>query len=209
MAAIAKPEETNVVVLGSWNPGILQPRWLAAEVFHGDAANTPVQVEFSLTAGQPPRFVMEGIKFVPAFDKLLLIPQGLEDGQLADCEAKLRIILTALPHTPVTAFGINFEFLDEEPSKALVGLFAERESLAETANLAFETQSTASVRAMEMNGYILNFTRTLSSKNTVAYKFNFHYKVADTVAAAAQLNGAMTANLITARRIVAVYDALN
>lgn len=209
MAAEAKPDGTSVVIVGFWNPAIIQPPWLAAHVFGGNTEQIPVQTELSLVAGQPPRFVMQGLRIAPAYDKLTIMPPGLEDAQLADCENRIRAILTALPHTPVSAFGVNFLFADDEPSTALLDLFADPESLAEATNLEFETQSTSFARAISMNGYVLNLTRSLSSTNSVMYKFNFHYQVTDATAASALFNGAIAANLATARQIVAAYDAMN
>jgi hypothetical protein len=207
MVAEAKADGSSVVIVGYWNPAILQPPWLARNVFGGNADQAPVQTEVSLVAGQPPRYMMHGIRIAPAYDKLTVVPPGLEDAQLANCEEKIRAILGALPHTPVTAFGINFIFQDDEPSAAVLDLFADRELLAEATDLAFDTRATSFARAMAMNGYLLNFTRTLSSNNSVVYKFNFHYQVTDAAAAVALFNGAMIANLIIARRIAAAYDA--
>jgi hypothetical protein len=207
MAAEAKVDETNVVLVGFWNPAILTPAWLAKHVFALEV-DVPVEMELSPVAGQPPRFKMQGLRFSPAYNRLTVVPEGLEGEQLTTCETRLRVLLNALPHTPISAFGINYAFEDAAPSEALLDLFSDQEGLAERTGLAFESQSTGVQRAMAMNGYVLNFTRSLSAPNTVKYKFNFHYSVTDAESAAALLNDAMTGNLQVARQIVLAYDNL-
>ncbi len=207
MAAEAKPDATSVVLPGFWNPAILQPPWLAKVVYETDA-NMPVAHELSFLAGQPPRFTVEGIKWAPEYTKLTVNPAGIEEAQLHACEQRIRAALTALPHTPIRALGINFQFQDTEPTPGNLALFPGNEGLGETANLEFETTATAVVRAMAMEEYVLNFTRSLEPNNLVVYKFNFHYTITDAAAAADVLDGAMVGNLATARQIIAVYDAL-
>jgi len=208
MAAEAKPDGSSVVILGAWNPAILQPVWLVSHVFGGNPAQTPIETEISMVANQPPRFTIHGIRFVPGYDKLQVAPGGLDAQSLAACEEKIRAVLLALPHTPISAVGINFLFTDDEPSDGLLALFTEQEALAEVTNLQFETRSTGFMRAMAMNGYVLNLTRSLASNNQVSYKFNYHYPVTDAAAAANLFNGGMAANFATAQVIVDAYNAM-
>ncbi|MEO8019719.1 MAG: hypothetical protein ABI769_18060 [Pseudomonadota bacterium] len=207
MAAEAKLDATNVVVLGAWNPAILQPQWVAKQVF-GIEGDLAVQWEVSFVANAPPRFTLGDVRFMPAYDRLTLVPQGLDAAQLATCENALRTILTSLPHTPISAFGINYSFEDATPSTGLQALFLDTEGLAEAANLNFEPRAMAVQRAMAIPPYVLNFTRSLDNNGVAGYKFNFHYDVTDTAAAAELLNGALAGTLATARQILAVYDAL-
>jgi hypothetical protein len=208
MPAAPKTDETTVVLVGRWNPAILTPPWLAQHVFGENAEQIPVEMELSSVAGQPPRFTMLGLRIMPAFDRLILSPHGLEDEQVAVCETRIRALLNTLPHTPISACGINFTFVDPEPVEPLLELFTDEEGLAERTGLEFETRSTSRARAIAMNGYVLNFTRSLSAENVVTYKFNFHYAVTNAAAAEELFNGGIQANLNVAHQIVAAYDSL-
>jgi hypothetical protein len=209
MPSELKPEESSINIAGNWNPAILQPSWIARHVFgRQEGENFDITTELSLMPGQPPRFTIDGLKIAPNYNRLVISPAGVEAAQFAMCEEKARAILAALPHTPVSAFGINFQFEDANPSPGVLDLFGDQESLAEEVNFDFEPLSTSVARALKLEKCVLNFTRKLTDSSQVNYKFNFHYTVAGAAAATELLTGAMAANLGIAREIVGIYDAM-
>lgn len=205
MAAEPKTDSANIVLAGFWNPSILLPDWIAKNVF-GTQEPEPVEMQLSPVLNQPPRYRLRDMTFVPAYDRLMIFPHSLEQQRLEDCESRAICILDLLPHTPIRAVGINFEFVDEHPTAELLTLFSDIDNLAEGSGLNFETTVTSLTRTLVLNGAQLKFTRELGGQGAVTYRFNFHYPVTDAAAARGVFNHSFVQNLATARAVMAVYD---
>jgi hypothetical protein len=176
---------TTFVLTGIWNPAILQPAWLLRHAFAAPVGqDMPVEVEVAAGLGIPPRFTMGGVTFVPSRDRLVVQPAAPYTIVKLDLiERLLQRILRALPHTPVNAFGHNFEFRDTEPQPGHIEVFEAAQDLA-ALDFQFETRRTALTSAIEFNGRLLNLNRTLRN-GELEVKFNFHYRVESSEAAAA------------------------
>lgn len=81
-------------------------------------------------------------------------------------------ILTLLPHVPITATGLNFSFIETEPSKKLLGAFA----CSDTTNIAdagWVVENTAISRKLSSEGQVCNFVLSRGTEG-VTMTYNFH-----------------------------------
>lgn len=91
-------------------------------------------------------------------------------------------ILTDLPHTPVTGVGINFSFIDTQPSAGLLARF----NLADNGALAEQEWivSTSTLhRELKKAGAILNLSMNLDNAGRVKFDLNYHTTPANAQAA--------------------------
>lgn len=109
-----KHENNVLVIVGGWNAYILlNSDWLKKYLF-------PKQEEFGIEVpltpvALPPRISTDQMRISIAGQRLCFAPLNAELSQLDDIEKTASLVADFLPHTPVTALGINFRFeLDEE-----------------------------------------------------------------------------------------------
>jgi|GEM_PF-2103481 len=178
-------EPTSLVLLGIWNPAILNPGWLAQHV-HELGAGEGVQIQaeqFLLMPGQSPRFTLSGIKYSPSRNRLIIQPTAITEENFALAQRAAFRILNLLPHTPVAAVGQNFEFVEEHPGAEQLTIFAAGNDLSERCEFEFETLSTQLTSSIRVGDHILNLTRS-NEGGTMGVKFNFHYDVSSAAMAA-------------------------
>lgn len=202
----ASPDTTSLVLLGAWNPGILQPNWLARHAFNRPTGeDIQVTVAFSMTPGLPPRFTMEGLTFTPSLDRLVITSTTLNLNALNTMEEKAISILETLPHTPVSAFGENFELIDEHPTPALLNIFELNDALADHINTNYDLVTTDVRTSLRVNNCTLNLARQFST-GVVKFKFNFHYDTTSASDAAEKLHGSYSQNLEFISNFLATYN---
>lgn len=208
MADLMKPP--SIVVLGSWNPAILQPRWLVRNAF-GRAIGEEIQVEMQLPTvpGAPPRFKILGLTLVPAADRVTVYADDASKDSLEKAEECVRNILQSLPHTPVQAFGQNLELVEQDPSDGVLAVFEYKddiiEKLDDPAATIVRTRRAATVR-LANHEYFLNIDRELDEKADVTLKFNFHYPVESAEQAADLVVGTFRKNIAFARELLQRYE---
>jgi hypothetical protein len=112
----------TVVLAGAWNPAIFQPGWIARHVF-----GVPAGAEIKVTAvqmliGQQQKLVtyIRDVGFAVSSNRLeIFAVEGSESAFKAAEETTARIV-ELLPHTPISAYGINFHFIEEHPLPGLL-----------------------------------------------------------------------------------------
>jgi hypothetical protein len=199
----------GTVIVGRWNPAILQPAWLSKHVFGVEKpGELQFVTEFSIETFGPPRFSANGLQFVSTFERLSISPNSIEPEKLKATEDAARKILDALQHTPVQAVGVNFEFYDDAPSRGFLRLFDDLDHLAENTGIDLRTQATALTYSMSLKDCILNLTREFAVSGRVSIKFNFHYVVNSAREASSRLLGAGEAHWVTVQKILAAYTEI-
>ncbi len=187
-------EATNLVIIGAWNPAILQPSWLGRHVFGiPEGQPLPVKMAFTPIPGAPPKWTIEGITFVPSHDRLFLSPVDLNQDTLSAVETKAIAILNLLHHTPVGAFGQNFHFVDEQPAPELVQIFALNDDAGDRIEPANVLVSTSITTSYAIGNCVLNLTRSFSN-GRLDIKFNFHYDTSSAADAVAKLANTFSVN---------------
>ena len=200
--------ETSLVILGNWNPAILQPDWLVRHGFDTEA-ELAVQLEFSPIAGIPPRFTIEGLRILATNDHVLLNPEQTTVHFLELTENVGRSMLHRLSHTPIRAFGQNFQFSEENVSQDFARLFDISDNLAEQLNFPIDVRDTTLISSYGIGETTLNFTRKLLADGTARLNFNFHYDVTSASNARELLEGSFVQNFEKTNQIVDIYSALN
>jgi hypothetical protein len=168
---------TSLVIVGIWNPAILSPPWLVRYAFDVPVGqDLPVQIELGGPVIIGPRFLMNGVLIAPSRTNLVLQPVAPFTVDKLHLIERLAIrILTNLSHTPISAFGYNFEFLETAPAAAHLELFTHVQDLAGL-DFAFDTQETRVVSTISFAERVLNLNRS-HSNGQMSLAFNFHYTV--------------------------------
>lgn len=122
------PEQSNLIIIGAWNPAIIQPNWILQE-FSDIIAEKEVGVQ--IVAGAISSFRMEFSNFFldPNGGRLVFIPKNFENNTL-EIISKLALgIRDKLKYTPITAADCNFAFNLEQGETFALDDIAEEEQI--------------------------------------------------------------------------------
>ena len=86
--------------------------------------------------------------------------------------------LDLLPHTPVTAFGINVDFLVEEPEFEIMEIFDFKDD-AKLSEAGISIDNPLVTRQLSIDKEICNLT-IRKNKAQATFQFNFHHDAEDT-----------------------------
>ncbi len=202
-APTMKPVLQNwtLVLAGGWNVSIFQPQWVAKHVFQQD----DIVVEVAMATGPPGLvFLSNHVSLAARSDRLVFGCKNTTDETLAALEVAALRVLELLPHTPLTAFGINFGFVEENPSNELVRLF-ETADLTQISDFGCEIAKTTISRQLRIEDKILNLSQTLEAGQVHIF-FNFHFEVPDAGAARAKLvNVVIPCRDLTSRLLTEIH----
>ncbi len=159
----------SLVVVGHWNTAILSPDWLAKEVFRQEE----VRIMYPVLGGGRPIFEAANIRVIASRERLEFRPTKDDPELLNRIETGARNVLNILPHTPVSAFGENFQYLVEDVPKELREVL----SLADTDKIGKHgaVSEVSLSRSIKLQGRHLNLTITESDKWRM--DLNYHYSV--------------------------------
>lgn len=112
MTSPSSTDPYNIFIAGLWNPAIFSPAW-AKEYLAEDETG---DVVFAIPAGQfsanfPPRLTIDGVNLYPSAQGLSMGCVDYNDASIDMCSKKLTKLSGLLPHTPVSAIGVNFRFM--------------------------------------------------------------------------------------------------
>lgn len=172
--------ECTIVVIGSWNLAILNPEWLAVNIFR----ETEVDVEFLIGGARPQiRVAKGGVSITPSERRVVFAAATAEDGELGRMSALAASMLKALPVTPISSFGVNFGFREDAPPPRLLEVFqlADRDKIADAELTPVEWNIT---RAFDVQNARLNMRLRYNGGDDVKLHFNYHNNVANTASAA-------------------------
>ena len=98
---------------------------------------------------------------------------------MKDAEQKVKDILTSLPHTPISAIGVNFGFIEEKGEASLLKLFNYQDDPDIPASDNYEILRRQLTRQLRREGKILNLTLSFDGSR-VEFGANFHHPVDST-----------------------------
>lgn len=101
-------DQCNLIIIGAWNPAIIQPVWLRQEF----PTLIPDKFGVQVVTGVQSSFRIEFEDFIidPNGGRLVFIPKRMEENIMKDIAALCNGIQDKLRHTPIAAAGCNFVF---------------------------------------------------------------------------------------------------
>lgn len=163
---------SSIVLLGNWNPFILNPNWVGKYIFK----ETKIEAEVLVGPNLAFRFSALGATIVPTQDKVTIIAEASDKRSLEKIEELGQALLTELPYTPINAVGINHAFVENAPSEDVLRLFLHPDESNFPDGMPVE--SIELLRRLTGNGYKVNFRVSMDQGNQeVHFHFNFHYPI--------------------------------
>ena len=169
---------TPLVILGGWNRHIFTQDWVKRYLF-------PEDQEFEIDMLVPQDFNAKFIYTrISSNDIKILLSENILKFNLVEIKyenfdriEELALQLADyLPHTPVTAYGVNFIFTENKISKDLINLVRP----SDLENIKHFT-SEKYIRGFVLNDLKFNTTLILSD-DKVTFELNFHFNISDLVA---------------------------
>ena len=199
-------EQLSLILVGGWNPSILQPNWLAKEIFQiAEGEDVPATVGFPLSFGGPPKVSMQGVTFIPASDNLSILPGQPAVQSFQAAENFATNLLRTLPHTPITAFGENYVYVEDHPNRELLNIFSLDDDIETRIGGEGIDYSQLSIsKSINLNGCLLNLKRSFVD-DVVTFSFNFHYEVSSAAEAREKLPGTLMNNYTLCQTVMGSY----
>lgn len=184
--------EFSIVLVGRWNPFIFNPEWIRTHLCEEqcevvvaipvDNPDAPKQISFS------------GIKLFPSANKLDVRPEITNVEELARCSEITNKVIQLLPHTPISAVGINFAFLEKNEPELVTNKVVFHDAASIDAD-EYQLQETLIRRTYEFNdnkklNLLLSFDGGAGKIN-----FNFHHDIENAPMGQSVLQGANIQNL--------------
>ena len=163
-----QPDHTSVVVLGAWNPAIVQPTWLLQHAIVKKPPAAPALQIQPLTRAF--RFELAGLEWNISDSRLQLVSRQ----KMRNCGTYAGKVLAILKHTPIQAVGTNFTFFGDEaewPNKAIVPTPLPV-AMAEGKPLSFALTTWQGAADLGKDT-LLNIT-VAKNESTIVVSFNFH-----------------------------------
>lgn len=183
MALKPKTEGWTLVVVGAWNTRIFTPEWVGRALFESGELTT----EVGFTPGQSIlRYTHEGVIVIPRDERVIVGVKETGAEPLRRAEDVVLRLLTMLPHTPVTAFGVNLSFREARPKPDLTEIFR----ATDHGRLAskYEVGRIELVRTLQVEGGALNLKHAFDD-GRVEIDFNFHHPATTAAQVAERLRG--------------------
>lgn len=174
---LSKPFNALVIV-GGWNSHIFTPDWIKRFLFPKEEEKFKIEMLVSRgfnTQFVHPRIWSKEVEILLQENRLNFSPVENKIENFNRIQELALQLADYLPHTPVTAYGINFLFTEEQVEEELVNLIHSRD-IKEIGKLGASLTSEQYTRSLVLNGRNLNFTIGLEEAS-VTFDFNFDFKI--------------------------------
>lgn len=174
---------STLVIIGGWNRHIFTEDWIRRYIFPGE--HDEFKIEMFVTSefnGQyvNPRILSKQIVIFLHESKLNFGVVEIND----ECFYKIQEIATQLadflPHTPVTAYGVNFLFSIDNFDEDLIYKISLNDLVDNAQELGTITHQQIT-RQFKGNRRTLNFNIKIKEKQ-LFFDFNYHYEISDLIA---------------------------
>ena len=171
-----------LVIVGGWNRHILTPNWIKRYLLPGKQEELTVEIQGQLSQGFNAQFVSPRISSKEARillqgNRLNFSPVKNEDKNFDRIQELALQLADYLPHTPVSAYGVNFLFTEDQISEHLIDLIRPRDS-EEIERFGATLIGEEYTRRFVLNERTLNFTVGLKDRQ-ITLRFNFHFDIRD------------------------------
>lgn len=164
-----------LIVAGGWNKNIFIPEWVSKYLL----TKEELKVEITLSGvGASFRISSKKVRIFAFSDKLNFVPISKTDENLGFIQELGLKTADYLPHTPVTAFGINFLF-EEKMNKRLSELLTlgDKERLDQFGS---KVKRARYKHGLEFDGRLINLTISIDDQKAL-FDFNFHFNISSLV----------------------------
>ena len=189
-----------VVLVGAFNSQILRdPKWVQKYLFPTSTQREiPVTFNVALDSGAlSSNMTIDGIDFQAEPGRVRITPAKLEKADIDAVNDVLVHLASALPHTPLSAYGINFQFMSK-PGKSV--LRTREKSLVDIFKTNGDVQQLKLESRVKYEDSLLTFSLTergSGKKTQQLYDFNFHCQLGNQqIAAMDTLQNAITHGVI-------------
>ncbi len=173
-------EYNTIVIVGNWNNSIFNPQWVSKYLL----IEGEVQVEIPININGSYRFTTDNLRLF-ILDGKLNITILKQEPAIYDLISELVInIANYLPHTPVSAFGVNFQFTTEN-SDELNSLFTFSDSDNLNQKFIIHNENLSRNIKYEDNSINLNINKNIDN---FLIDINFHFEINDLTAFKSKFN---------------------
>ncbi len=161
-----------LVLAGAWNPAIFQPGWIARHVFGipvGDELEFTV-VQMAGDEQQRQALYAQDVGISVSLRRLEVFATDASKSAFHAVEGVVVKIFDLLPHTPISAYGVNFSLIEEHPSPGMLKKIRSYDALEGCFDV---TQETIVTRINFEPAVQLNLQRNTDG-SVVTFDFNFH-----------------------------------
>ncbi|KAB2911413.1 MAG: hypothetical protein F9K29_22580 [Hyphomicrobiaceae bacterium] len=167
-------QDRTIVLLGSWNMAILNPGWIAKELFEADG----IEAEIAIAEGRTRlKYRHEDVSVNPQPSRVVVSALSVSDECLQRTEAAAARLLELLPITPVSAIGINFGYSQEQLPENIAKIF-------NTADVALIGQHGLAIKQSNLVRHLtfedreLRLRLTITEDLSLRVHLNYHKAVA-------------------------------
>lgn len=200
-------DQVTVVIAGAWDSRIFSPAWIAKHLALSE--NPEIGVSFPVSSlPLPLRYEFDGITLQVAQDKMVILAS---ESKFGTAEKICERVLIALPHTPIAAVGVNFQFAEDDPSDKLLKAFPS-EDTNDISDAGFSIRSTTIKRSTVLTksgvAHAVNISLSQTEDDTVVFDFNFHKDTTSTEMAGSHVREIIQVYFDEAKRFMeAVYES--
>lgn len=187
-----------LVLTGTWNPAIFQPGWMAKNLFEIPEGKS-VQASEIIHVQSSRRVTYVGdIGIAATASRIEVYCNSLQKDCLAKAESMLRNTIRTLPHTPIGALGVNFQFTENDIEGDVLDRLKTHEATYE--NFEILEEEFKSVFDFT-SSFVLNFRRGYNTES-VYFDFNFHHEASDFEKLLSTLDNSIENNLEGAKQVL-------
>ncbi|MCY3551781.1 MAG: hypothetical protein OXU27_06075 [Candidatus Poribacteria bacterium] len=177
---LSKPSNALVIV-GGWNRHIFTQDWIKRYLFPKEEFTIDMLVSQGFNAQFiSPRISSKEVEILFQENRLNFNPVENNNENLDRIQELALQLADYLPHTPVTGYGVNFLFTENEVSDDLINLMRPKD-LEKIEQFGGSLTSEQYSRHLMLNGRTLNITIRFEGES-VDFDFNFHFNIRDLVA---------------------------
>ena len=176
-----KPSNTLVIV-GGWNRHIFTQDWIKRYLFPGEQDEFTIDMMVAQGFNAQfvsPRILSKEVEILFQENRLNFNPIENKNENFNRIQELALKLADYLPHTPVTAYGVNFLFSENQVSGDLINLIRPRD-LEKIEKFGGSLTSEQYTRHLMLNGRNLNATIRLEGEK-VTFDLNFHFNISDLV----------------------------
>ena len=202
-----RPESDGftIVLNGGWNSNIIEPVWLSLNIF----AEQPVELQLAIPLSTNQiRYRSGDVGLRLAQDRLMIFPDQVTDENLTRCEEVCRKICELLPHTPISAFGVNSGYAEQRAEGKILELLttSDRDDIARFGGLIGQTEIHEN---FTVDGEIYNHKVVQTEQGGIELHLNHHVDLTTVADLIARPQGFFVAHKILSERFFAEVYELN